>query len=141
MELPIRGPLAGLLSWLVPGLGHFFLGDRARGLILLVSITATFWTGVAIGGVRNTIDPNGDRKLWFVAQVCSGGNAIGALALRSAVAKSPQPKGSYLSSEVAVHFTGIAGLLNILVILDAIARGEPARGVSGVDRRSPKGVT
>lgn len=134
----LRGPLAGFLSWLVPGLGHMFLGQKGRGLILLATITATFWAGVAIGGVRNTVDPRGERKLWFAAQVCTGGNALSALALRNAVAGSNQPRGTYLSSEVGVHFTGVAGLLNILIILDAITRGEFVGASAGRSRRPPR---
>lgn len=138
----LRGPVAGFLSWIVPGLGHIFLGERARGLVLLVTITATFWAGVAVGGVRNTVDPKGERKLWFAAQVCTGGHVLAALALRNNLTSSSAPKGNYLSSEVGVHFTGVAGLLNILIILDAIARAEPAPGSAGRgDRRTARGVT
>ena len=124
-----RGPIAGLLAWLVPGLGHFFLGHKGRALIYLVTIVATFWTGVAIGGVRATVDPS-KRTLWFTAQVCSGANAFAAYALHRRVAGSEQPAGPYLSSEVGVHYTGVAGLLNILVILDAIGRADRRFGAS-----------
>ena len=39
----LRVPIAGILAWIVPGLGHIFLGHRGRGLVFLVTITATFW--------------------------------------------------------------------------------------------------
>ena len=119
----IRAPIAAFLSWILPGLGHFYLGQGARGLVFLVTVTATFWTGVAVGGVRSTVDPQ-QRRLWFVAQMCSGGNALGAFALHRSVADSSESPGSNLSSEVGVHYTGVAGLLNLLVILDAIGRAE-----------------
>jgi len=106
----------------------------------MVTITATFWTGVAVGGVRNTMDPKGERRLWFAAQICTGGNSLAALALRQTVSKSPLPKGTYLSSEVGVHFTGVAGLLTILIILDAIARAEPAPVTSREQRHLAKGA-
>jgi hypothetical protein len=114
-----RGPIAGLLAWLIPGLGHFFLGQKRRAVVFFVTIAATFWTGVAIGGVRATVDP-AKRSLWFAAQVCSGVNAFAAYALHRSVASSAEPSGPYLSSEVGVHYTGVAGLLNILIVLDAI---------------------
>ena len=119
----LRGPIAGLLAWLVPGLGHLFLGQRGRGLIFLVTITTTFWAGIAIGGVRSTVDPS-KRTLWFTAQACSGVNAFAAYAFHRSVATSKRPLGPYLSSEPGVHYTGVAGLLNILVILDAIGRAD-----------------
>ena len=134
----LRGPLAGLLAWLMPGLGHLFLGHRNRGLVYLVTIVATFWTGVAIGGVRATVDPSG-RKLWFTAQLCSGANAFVAYALHRAVADSDTPPGPYLSSEVGVHYTGVAGLLNILVILDAVARSDRRYGAVAGAPRTPEG--
>lgn len=121
--LSVRGPFVGILAWLVPGLGHWYLGHRNRAIVFLVTITLTFWTGIAIGGVRSTVDTN-KRKLWFMAQIGTGGNALGALAFRRAVAASAAPDGPYISSEVGVHYTGVAGLLNVLVILDAIGRAE-----------------
>ena len=124
--------IAGPLAWLVPGLGHIFLGDRSRGLICLAAITATFWTGVAIGGVRGTVDPRA-RQLWFVAQLGTGGNALSAYLLNAATARSPTTSGGktepapvvhWASTEVGVHYTGVAGLLNLLVIFDCLARAE-----------------
>ena len=129
----IRVPVAAFLAWLIPGSGHLYLGHRWRGMICLVTITVTFWTGVAIGGVRATVDPQ-QRKLWFVAQLCSGGNTMAAFALNRSItptfAGSPRPPmsgfvGHWLSADVGVHYTGVAGLLNLLVILDTIARAEP----------------
>lgn len=137
-SVSIRAPVAGLLAWLIPGLGHIYLGHRTRGLILLVTVTVTFWCGVAIGGVRSTVDPR-ERRLWFVAQICTGGNTIAAVMLRQRIERtmSPEelagPAGHWLPADVGVHYTGVAGLLNLLVILDAVARGD--RG--GSSRRHP----
>jgi hypothetical protein len=46
------------------------------------------------------------------------------------------PAGHWLPADVGVHYTGVAGLLNLLVILDAVARGD--RGSSS--RRHPHQV-
>ncbi len=123
-------PIAGFLSWLVPGLGHIYLGHRTRGLICLIVITVTFWTGIAVGSVQATVAPQA-RKLWFMAQLCSGGNTAAAVGLHHLVApksawSSRQAVTPYwASADVGVHYTGVAGLLNLLVILDAIGRAEP----------------
>lgn len=141
-----RMPIAGLLAWLVPGLGHLYLGDRSRGLVLLVTITVTFWSGVAIGGVRGTVDPQ-ERKLWFVAQVFTAGNAAAAWSLNRVSTPPPGPdggkplKGDWSSSEVGVHYTGVAGLLNLLVILDAIGRADPAFIARRRRREAAEGAT
>jgi len=126
-----RMPIAGFLAWLVPGLGHVYLGDRGRGLVCLVTIMATFWTGVAIGGVRSTIDPQ-NRKLWFVAQLGTAGNAIAGYALHLAVTPVDEPVSDgpvaitahWAAIDVGTHYTGVAGLLNLLVIFDVVSRAD-----------------
>lgn len=138
-----RAVAAGLLGWLVPGLGHVFIGDRLRGVICMATIVLTFWSGVAIGGVRGTIDPH-ERSLWFVAQLCAGTNAGLAYAIRqvgSADAGSERPSAPapWASAEIGVHYTGVAGLLNILVILDAMARAEHKGTEQKIGERGPPG--
>jgi hypothetical protein len=146
----LRVPVAGILAWIVPGLGHIFLGHRGRGLVFLVTITATFWTGVAIGGVRGTVNPQ-ERSLWFVAQLCTGINTAAAYGLNVALTpvntfqdKAAAPKyvpPYWMSSEVGVHYTGVAGLLNLLVILDALARAEGSVGSGARRKVELQGVT
>jgi len=139
----LAAPIAGFLAWLVPGLGHIYLGHRTRGLICLVTITATFWTGVAIGSVQGTVDPR-ERTLWFMAQMCTGGNTVAAVALRQAVVTRATPGHptyvpSWMSADVGVHYTGVAGLLNLLVILDALTRAEFGWSGSTTGRVRPRG--
>jgi hypothetical protein len=140
----IRMPVAGLLSWILPGLGHIYLRQRARGLICLVTITATFWTGVAVGSVQSTVAPKA-RKLWFLAQLCTGGNTLAAYALHHNVdpdsARSPKQATTpyWASVDVGVHYTGVAGLLNLLVILDAMSRAEPRSRPIPEQREGKKG--
>ena len=99
---PARMPIAGLLAWLVPGLGHIYLGLRGRGAVCLVTITATFWTGVAIGGVRGTVDPK-ERKLWFIAQLCSAANAVAAYGLDRSNAHDRERGGEGLEGVASVR--------------------------------------
>lgn len=140
-----RMPIAGLLAWLVPGLGHLYLGHRGRGLVCLVTITVTFWTGVAIGGVRDTVNPN-ERKLWFVAQLCTAGNTVAGYALHRGLGTGDpdrnQPVGTahWASVDVGVHYTGVAGLLNLLIIFDAIARADPSSTAKRREREASESV-
>lgn len=128
MSPTLRVPLAGLLSWLLPGAGHLFIGERVRGIILIATITVTFWTGVAIGGVKNTVNPH-DRWLWFLGQVCAGGHTLTALAIGSAMPTPPLGQ-EYTrlaygrEEELSVVYTAICGMLNILIILDVLVRAE-----------------
>ena len=130
----IRAPIAVILAWMVPGLGHIFLGHKIRGVIFLVAITVTFWTGVAIGGVRcvdqykpiaqssGARQPQRARSWWFFAQILNGGYAITTYAAKTQVAKAGYL--SWPSGDVASVYTGVAGLLNLLIIMDALARAE-----------------
>ncbi len=141
----VRVPLAGLLAWAVPGLGHLFIGERVRGLIYLVTITVTFWSGVAIGGVCDTVNHR-ERKAWFMAQSCTGIHALGAHLWGQRLGRGEdaplEVKAHWMSAETGVVYAGVAGLLNILVILDALARADvrvPVRsgGAARARKESP----
>jgi hypothetical protein len=135
VNVTARMVIAALATWLLPGLGHLLIGERTRGIIFLVVITLTFWTGVAIGGVKNTVSPQ-DRTLWFAGQICAGGHSLAALTWSSTMGE-PKPGtfsadliGYGRTEEVSVVYTAIAGMLNILIILDVLVRAEkPPEGV------------
>jgi hypothetical protein len=116
-----------LLAWVLPGLGHIFLGERTRGTIILITITVTYWGGIAIGGVRDTVDPQ-QRTAWFMAQTCAGVHTLASFQWANAVRSRPDPtlstRANHRESEAAVVYTGVAGLLNLLVILDALSRAD-----------------
>jgi len=67
---PIRAIAGGLLAWIVPGAGHAFVGRPGRGIIIFIVIGATFWGGIAMGGVM-TVDHQ-DQKWWFAAEMLTG---------------------------------------------------------------------
>lgn len=145
-----RMVVAALATWLLPGAGHLLIGERTRGIAFIVVITLTFWTGVAIGGVKNTVSPV-DRTLWFAGQICAGGHSMVALAWASAV-PGPKEAGKYPAAligygrteEVSIVYTAIAGMLNILIILDVLVRAErppsaiPAGSTGPPTARPPK---
>ncbi len=126
------------LAWLLPGLGHWWIGEKKRAIIFFVVITATFWTGVAVGGVRTTVTPR-DNGLWIAAQLCAGPQAIGALSYSNSLASDPKTaslyKASWPASDIGVVYAGVAGLLNLLIILDALSRTERAQAEQ--NRRGP----
>lgn len=154
---PLNSIVAGLLAWLVPGAGHWFIGRRVRAVILFVTIQGLFWWGVAIGGVF-TVDPR-EELWWSRAQLCTGaggmvsyyrqsvkhqslvGEAYGLRATGDDLDESTQSlkaaKGLVLVAPAAGParvFTGVAGMLNLLCIIDVVLlaalglRGEPVRG-------------
>ena len=134
----LRVPVAGLLGWLLPGAGHLFIGERGRGFIFMTAIAVTFWGGVAIGGVKNTVNPT-DRKLWFLGQVCAGSHALAVLAWSKQIEANPKDDPELFAygraEEVSVVYTAICGMLNILIILDLLVRVEKRAAVP--QRRGP----
>jgi hypothetical protein len=138
---PPSTAVAALLAWLVPGLGHWYLGHRDRAIILFVTIVVLFWGGVALGGVRSTFNVQ-ENGPWLAAQICTGPQAIVGLMWAKSL-KGPQPglgivdrnEASYPSADIAVVYSGVAGLLNLLVIIDVLARSE-ARAIP-IGARSP----
>ena len=117
-----RTVAAGLLAWVWPGLGHLYLRRRGRGLVLMGAILALFVIGVAMDsrlqlhlGLEDPL-----ALLFSVAQMGIGAPYFLARAMgfEAGVVTS-------VSYEYGNTFTAVGGLLNILVILDAldIARG------------------
>ncbi len=131
-------PGTALLAWLLPGLGHWYLHERPRAVIFFVVVTVTFWTGVAVGGVRGTVTPR-ENGPWIAAQLCMGPQAVLAMIFseRSKAADGDRYKASWPASNISVVYAGITGLLNLLIIIDALARVESAQSVSAA--RSPPG--
>jgi len=123
-----RVPIAGLLAWAVPGAGHLFIGERSRGVIFMTIITLTFWSGVAIGGVKNTVNPT-ERSLWFLGQVCAGVHPLAALVWGEQIEiPAGADRAEWIAygqtEDIAVIYTAIAGMLNLLVIFDVLIRAE-----------------
>jgi TM2 domain-containing membrane protein YozV len=67
-------PLAAFLAWLIPGAGHIYIGRPVRGAVICLAIAATFWAGIAIGGVM-TVDYHYQRW-WFYGQMCTGVHGV-----------------------------------------------------------------
>ncbi|MCY2931450.1 MAG: hypothetical protein NTV86_18565 [Planctomycetota bacterium] len=135
-----------LLAWLVPGAGHVYTGRMARGIIIFLVIGATFWAGVAMGGVK-TVDHQAERY-WFYAQMVTGVHGLAGWQrqryAQAAIDKDPMKYANPASPDnlalvapvdtVARAYSGVAGLLNLLCIFDATilalmgSSGEPPRG-------------
>jgi hypothetical protein len=59
---PDYSPLAGFLSYLVPGLGQLYQGRIGKGLLFLVCLYGMFFTGMAMGDWRNVYLPDTAHK-------------------------------------------------------------------------------
>ena len=112
----------GVAAWLVPGAGHWFLGQRYRALILFLAITSTFGLGVLLGSIE-MIDPKNSRA-WFCAEILVGGPTILTAWRQSPAIPSTEVYGRQV--DLGHVYAGVAGLLNLLCILDVLVQCQPS---------------
>ena len=110
------GYLMGSLAWLVPGVGHFYLGMRLQGTIIFLTICVTFALGLTLGGLE-VIDPHQETP-WFRAQILAGLPAVLAVLTQNPDVSVQLGHGVDLGQ----LYTGVAGLLNLLCVVDALMR-------------------
>jgi hypothetical protein len=123
--------LAWLLGWLLPGAGHWYLGQRSRGIVLAGALTGCFGAGVLLGGGGTVSRAHPE---FLVLQWGAGLPAAAAWAGGSA-----EPADLPVSRrELGVLYTLVPALLNLVVALDAAARaaGADPGGPTG-PRRAP----
>jgi hypothetical protein len=180
VTLPQRdfSPLAGLLSYLVPGLGQMVQGRLGKGLLFFLSLYGLFFFGEYLGDWRNVyiyentnaqrLAQNGRGRLLeavadrarFFAQFWIGIAAwpavvqhftfnpetphslLGNYQRRPTEAElNDQIRNSDKTQDVGWMYTVIAGVLNILVIYDALAGpayvSQPVGAGSKSGRKEP----
>lgn len=132
-----RWHFAGALAaWLVPGLGHWLLGQHKRGVILLVSIGLLWTSGFFIGGVG--VFDRKDHPIWFIGQMLIAPSIVVEgwdRSLKGPDALPPRPDAAvipYTPSYGHVHeqgvlYTALAGMLNLLAIMDVLYQDPTAR--------------
>ncbi len=80
------GYLALVFAWIVPGLGHLLIGQRARGIIFLLTINGLFAGGLLIGGIRAINPP--EQPIWTYTQLLAGAPMIIASKLQKQAEKN-----------------------------------------------------
>ena len=145
-------PPAAILAWLWPGLGHIHLGERRRGFLVMFGVLFLFGSGVLIGGI-DSVDHRDDR-LWFLAQVLCGPIAVVTDLANQSIVKQPPNwerrypgdpdvrakvgnKGLGHVNEMGTLYGALAGLMNLVAILDAL---HPSHRREEMRRRWNAGV-
>ncbi|MCE9619548.1 MAG: hypothetical protein K8R92_06535 [Planctomycetes bacterium] len=136
---------AAILGWILPGLGHYKAGEKARGKLILLGVGGLFLLGVLVGGV-DCVDRREDG-MWFVAQAGAGGLAFATDLLNSSLLKSGEVgellplavqggkimvssyKGAGPSNEIGTLLCGLAGMMNVVAVLDVLHRGGKREGI------------
>jgi len=154
-DIDLRNPFfAGLLAWLMPGLGHFYQRRYHKALIFFLCIIPTFIAGCALassteaGMARNVYWSwrSADMRYWWLVQAPLGIAAIPSWIQASQINSGQTPLfGNFMAPprlhpgdrsgispvldtirqkmphyELGTYLTVIAGLMNLLVIFDAV---------------------
>ncbi len=152
----LPSPLVALAGWIVPGLGYVLIGQRARGLIAGITIVLTFVFGLLIGGVRvvdvpgydaygnaTMVNVRGERvwtmkqrfsteilnKPWYMAQTLVG--PINFVATYASLQIAPEHRQATARIfDIGTLYTAVAGMLNLLVVIDAAYRSTKPKPAS-----------
>lgn len=114
--------IVGLLGWLIPGAGHLAIKENKRAIVIFVTITVLFVTGLYIGSI-GIIDPVYAR-LWYFTQIM----VSPAVFLLANIAKSGGYEVYGHPQDIGQIYTAVAGLLNLLCILSAVYMAHSGRG-------------
>lgn len=122
---PAGAWLAGVLGWLVPGLGHFLQGRWWRGLILGGAVWAMFIAGLWLGGHLFPLsNPNDGSSLLLQVPPVIANLGAGVLYLFCYLTETGfTDQASRATYEYGNTFLLVAGLLNYLIMLDAFDIG------------------
>jgi len=146
------GVVAAVAGWTLPGLGHLVTGHTARGLVLAVTLGSLWLGGLLIGGL-SVVDRQADPA-WFLGQALlapslAADHYRARLVAEHRAAHPDAPGGRLVPAdrppfepsfgrarELGTLYTSLAGLLNLLAMLDVVYRPvPPARA------RRPAGAT
>jgi hypothetical protein len=114
--------LVGVMAWLVPGLGHLWLGRRQKGVIFLVALSGMFAFGIWLKG-RLFPFQLAEPLVSLMAFADLGLGLPHVIARALGVDRGDVVAITY---DYGNAFIIVAGLLNMLVVLDAfdIAQGR-----------------
>ena len=149
-RVPPPVPVVAIAAWLVPGLGYLLVGERRRAIYVGVAIVLLFVFGILIAGVRCVDVPGFDgvgnlkyerggqptiqaatfravaEKPWYVPQLLTGPITIGA-SVWSVSISDTYARGTARLWDIGTLYTAVAGMLNLLAIIDAAHRAAVIR--------------
>ena len=107
--------VAGILSYLIPGAGHFYQGRTLKGVIYCVCILGLFFWGQKLGeGMvvnnapgRGSFTPSRYVALSYAAQLGAGAPALPALIQNARAERPGNIATSRLTSPLAAEFEGM----------------------------------
>lgn len=121
------------LGLLIPGLGHFALDRRGAGAVFFVTTSLLFGFGIAMEGEFFPFDATAPLTLLAAIAEMGAGSLYLAARMLGFGAGNPEAP----TYEYGYAFLIVAGLLNLLVILDAWDIATGAKGPPGDASEDP----
>ncbi len=135
---PVWNLPAAVAAWLIPGLGHILAGHPKRGAILMVFIGGLWLVGLLVGGISvvHSRSADGTLRPWYLGQALIAPSIAVEYTHDKLRARNegndPSPYDTTIpyqpaygrAAEIGTLYTALAGLLNLLAIID-IAYREP----------------
>lgn len=123
-QTALPAELYGVVAWLVPGLGHWLLGRRARGAVFFGLVIGALAIGVALEGELGVTLAAPPLSVLRTLGCMAAGLPYAFLRFIMDYAGSSQAPGYEYGSAFLVS----AGVMNFLLVLDAfdIASGKKA---------------
>ena len=117
-----EGLSIAIVSWLVPGLGHFLLGREGRAILFFIAVGGLAMIGSLMRGnvfPPRSVDPFGTLG-------CLADAASGVLYLLARVFERAGPDVSRAAGDYGTRFIAAAGVVNLIAAFDAyeIATGR-----------------
>lgn len=104
--------LALLLTWIAPGLGHHYLGRKSKAILFFALVTFLYVFGMWLAGFRNVSLQR--HQIYFLAEIPYGGATL----LASLLTQNLRVEAFNPLHDVGLLFTSVAGLLNVIVMVD-----------------------
>ena len=122
---PQHPVLVGGIAWLVPGAGHFLVGQGRKAVVLSAVLISMYAIGLALGG--RVFPLQWSEPLVFLSAAAQW--TLGLPRLTALIGGLGQGDVVAATYEYGNTFLIVSGLLNALVILDAydVATGRKAR--------------
>ena len=119
--------MAAALSWLLPGSGHVAVGQKDKGILVGVAVIAMFALGLVLSYGHGVDRPL--RSAWWIPQILFGGGTA-----FTSVVTAPMEEGApspFMDHGVAM--CAVAGLMNLVVMIDAYTIAESKADEAPVD--------
>ncbi len=125
--------LAGF-AWLLPGLGHFLQGRRARAFLVFFLLVGLFALGTGLAAQSNL---SRERHFYYWA----GQFLIGLPAIATEfISGRPPVTGEITHVDAGLTIACIAGLLNVMAMLDVFRYGEDVLLGEAPEKRTSPGA-